>query len=186
MLERRHTDRLAAAATSWSDANAVYLFNPIAAAAVRNSLTSPGAIPVDPIYGDVPVTPLSVFLQTEWRSIAERRATAIVLAISLYRVDHQQHWPASLAELVPTYLPAVPDDPFQKDGTPIGYIIRKNALPDGSDRPLLYFDLNEKPETAKLPATPTFGWNGAGPQWRDLSRWYMPGTQNSPQQTPNR
>jgi hypothetical protein len=77
-----------------------------------------------------------------------------------------------LTELVPAYLPAVPDDPFAAVPTPIGYVIRKNATPDGQDRPMLYFGTVGDPEKSPLPPNPAFGWSSNGAQWRDLSRWY--------------
>ena len=52
------------------------------------------------------------------------------LAIRLHEIDHGRR-PAKLTNLVPDYLDAVPDDPFAKSGTPIGY------LPN-APRPLLY------------------------------------------------
>jgi hypothetical protein len=48
-----------------------------------------------------------------------------VLAIERYRLSNKDHLPASLQELVPAYLGAVPADPF--DGRPIRY----NRLPKG-------------------------------------------------------
>lgn len=54
-------------------------------------------------------------------SLAQRRAQAIALAIRLYQLDHDQAYPSRLDELVPTYLPQVPDDPFAADERPFGY-----------------------------------------------------------------
>ncbi len=45
---------------------------------------------------------------------------AIALAIRLYVLDHGRR-PARLEALVPDYLPAVPDDPFARDGRAIRY-----------------------------------------------------------------
>jgi hypothetical protein len=50
------------------------------------------------------------------RQLARRRMAAVALAMRLYEVDHG-HWPAKLENLVPKYLPAVPDDPFLPAGT---------------------------------------------------------------------
>ena len=49
---------------------------------------------------------------------AHRRATAVILAAKLFNADTGR-WPASLDDLVPTYLPLVPDDPFLPPGTPM-------------------------------------------------------------------
>ena len=53
-------------------------------------------------------------------TVASRRMAAIALAIRLYELDHGRR-PATLAELVPTYLQIVPRDPFAADGHEIGY-----------------------------------------------------------------
>ncbi|KPK75987.1 MAG: hypothetical protein AMS25_17800 [Gemmatimonas sp. SM23_52] len=52
------------------------------------------------------------------RGTQERDATLAALACELYR-RRTGHWPASLAELAPRYLPAVPLDRF--DGQPLRY-----------------------------------------------------------------
>ncbi|GIK16684.1 MAG: hypothetical protein BroJett003_16480 [Planctomycetota bacterium] len=69
-------------------------------------------------------------LDGEFRLKAQRRMAATALAIRMYEVDHGRR-PASLAELVPEYLPGVPEDPFADRGTPIRY------APD-ADPPVLY------------------------------------------------
>ena len=55
---------------------------------------------------------------------------AVALAIRLYEIDNGRR-PAKLADLVPKYLPAVPDDPFDNPGQPLRY------LPN-AQRPILY------------------------------------------------
>ena len=47
---------------------------------------------------------------------------AVALAIRLYRADHGGAWPASLGELVPAYLPAIPIDPLASNGSPLHYV----------------------------------------------------------------
>jgi hypothetical protein len=61
------------------------------------------------------------FLLTHYRCLAKRRAAALVLALRLYQLDHAGALPARLAELAPTYLPAVPLDPLAADARPLGY-----------------------------------------------------------------
>ena len=118
------------------------------------------------------------FFETFYRTLAERRATAVSLAARLYYLDHGR-WPDRLDELVPKYLPALPADPFHDDGRPFGYTIARGALPDGGDRPLIYFDAGPA-DPAGWVDEPTYGWyirRGArGPwrQYRDLSRWSPP------------
>ena len=59
-----------------------------------------------------------------------RRAAAVALALRLYELDHGRR-PSTLAELVPSYLPAVPVDPFDPACGEIRYV--PNARP-----PVLY------------------------------------------------
>jgi hypothetical protein len=59
-----------------------------------------------------------------WRSAAEMRCAIAGIACERYRMKTGR-WPASLAVLVPEYLPAVPNDPF--DNQPM----RFKKLPDG-------------------------------------------------------
>jgi hypothetical protein len=72
-------------------------------------------------------------------SSADRRAAAILLALQLYAVDHHGQLPKSLAELIPAYLPILPDDPFAAPGRPFGYVATGNIPyiyslgPDGVD-----------------------------------------------------
>jgi hypothetical protein len=69
-------------------------------------------------------------LSSQFVTLAERRMAATALALRLYEIDHGRR-PATLAELVPNYLPAVPRDPFAADDRPLVY------LPD-ADPPVLY------------------------------------------------
>lgn len=81
------------------------------------------------------------FLELHFRGLAQRRMAATALAIRLYQVDHGQR-PATLDELVPEYLPALPVDPFTEDAGPLRYLphgtpprlysIGENGVDDGS------------------------------------------------------
>ncbi len=53
-------------------------------------------------------------------SIGARRLAATRLAIRLYELDHGAP-PTSLTDLVPDFLPGVPEDPLFDDHRPIGY-----------------------------------------------------------------
>ena len=53
-----------------------------------------------------------------WRDQAEMRCTAAALAVERYRLKHGR-WPERLDDLAPTFLKAVPADPF--DGKPLRY-----------------------------------------------------------------
>ena len=124
---------------------------------------------------------LSRFLEQHYRVSAERRATAVIVAANLYRHDHGR-WPDDAAALVPNYLDALPADPFRPDGSPIGYILLRGALPDGGDRPMVYFELGEATEGV-IDTEPMYSWQtdpryrlGARErrqvrQYRDASYW---------------
>lgn len=62
--------------------------------------------------------------------LAFRRMAAVALAMRLFEVDRGRR-PAKLADLVNEYIPAVPDDPFAAQPSPIRYV------PDPAE-PLLY------------------------------------------------
>lgn len=120
-------------------------------------------------------------IERDLRMRTERRMAAVALAVRLYRLDHGGAWPASLQELVPRYLPAVPLDPLAAGDKPLGYVILKGALPGGGDRPLVYsVGENGVDDTAgvtapTVPTLPNYDWLPKSPdQWRDLSRWAVP------------
>ncbi len=69
-------------------------------------------------------------LTLHFRLIAMRRMAATALAMRMYELDHGRR-PETLDQLVPDYLPDVPDDPFSETPRPIGY--RPDANP-----PVLY------------------------------------------------
>jgi hypothetical protein len=53
--------------------------------------------------------------------LAYRRLAGTALAIAVYRADHDGQWPQSLEQLVPQYLPEVPQDPLSIAAVPIQY-----------------------------------------------------------------
>jgi hypothetical protein len=177
-LIQRKVDRLAVAAPSESAATIIYQSNPTrplgsGATGFGQPKNPPGSSPRwAGVYEDPFSWSFSRYVHVEWIRSADCRCAAIALAIRLYRVDHQGDWPATLAELVPIYLPAVPADPFAPTPSPIGYIIRKHATPAGGDRPVLYFALVGNPAKVPLPPIPNFDWTQTNGQWRDISRWY--------------
>jgi hypothetical protein len=118
----------------------------------------------------------SRYFDTQFRAIADRRATAIVLAAQLYRAEHA-HWPQRLEELAPSYLPAIPVDPFL-EGAAMHYVIVKGGLPDGNDRPLIYYEagngLSEGPPPESMCAfyqSNKMGHHDPIRQYRDFARW---------------
>lgn len=67
---------------------------------------------------------------SSYRDLTDRRLAALALAVRLYELDHGRR-PDMLAALVPTYIPAIPLDPFDADDAPLRY------APDAPS-PLLY------------------------------------------------
>jgi hypothetical protein len=102
---------------------------------------------------------------------ADRYAAATALAVRLFRVDRGR-WPRSLAEMVPTYLAEVPDDPEAR-GEKIGYGLMRGGLPGGGDRPLLFFGSADlRRNRSQPPGEPQFGeWGMERLEWIELSRW---------------
>lgn len=56
---------------------------------------------------------------------AHTRAATVAVAATNYRID-TGHYPSSLEELVPKYLPAIPADPF--DGKPMRYLLKDGQV----------------------------------------------------------
>lgn len=79
----------------------------------------------------------AVPVATLYRNTARMRLAATALAIRLYQADHG-HRPATLNDLVPRYLTALPADPFADDRRPLGYL-PQGVTPILSD-PTLYND----------------------------------------------
>jgi hypothetical protein len=59
------------------------------------------------------------------RCRANLLAAATAVACERFRLKHDR-WPRDLAELTPTFLPAVPQNPF--DGKPIGYRVLQDRV----------------------------------------------------------
>jgi hypothetical protein len=124
---------------------------------------------------------LTRYFETNFRIIAERRATAVSLAAQLYRADHGGQWPARLDQLTPAYLASVPVDPFYDDGRTLGYIV-KTIRAGGSPRPLVYFG-DGADDPSAIASEPMYGWQQSRTpgksslnirQYRDLSRFAPP------------
>ncbi len=81
---------------------------------------------------------LDRILLSHFRALAMRRMAAVALASRLYQADHGER-PVTLNELLPDYLPFVPEDPFSPTRSPIGYApgarwaILYSVGPDGVD-----------------------------------------------------
>jgi hypothetical protein len=173
MLERRAVDRLAADCPDAVSAARFYAAHPAPHVSELSSSIFTGSVqktvPSARMMESYLENGLDRYEKVEWIDVAHRRMAAVSLAIRLYHVDHRQ-WPATLSELVPVDLDSVPTDPFMAGGPPVGYVIRRHALSDGGDRPMIYCGPVGDPQTAKLSATPMFGYGNE--LWRDVSRWY--------------
>lgn len=66
-------------------------------------------------------------ISAKYQTITDRRLAATSLAIAWYRAEHAGAFPASLQDLVPTYLPAVPIDAMSA-GQPIRYRAGDNPI----------------------------------------------------------
>ncbi len=123
-------------------------------------------------------------IETSNRLNAERGLVAMSLACHLYRFDTGQ-WPKSLNDLN-SYLPSVPTDPFGDGKQTLGYALIKGALPDGSDRPLVYSRAGMKDGLffrIDVPAYSFYVGDGSqlpaqkqkqGGQFRDVAGWAPP------------
>jgi len=121
-------------------------------------------------------------VQNHMTSRADRRMSAVSLAVQLYRADHG-YWPPSLEALVPKYLPAVPVDPMAPNGRPLGYVLVKGGLPDGGDRPLVFsVGTDGVDDSARdgIPTGPMYGWYRGRDEWHDLTRWAPPPSTTQP------
>jgi hypothetical protein len=74
------------------------------------------AAPIRHSFARILMPSMDRAVETSYRSRAERRMAAVVLAIRWYATEHQGQLPATLDALVPKYLPAVPRDAFMAGG----------------------------------------------------------------------
>ena len=116
-------------------------------------------------------------IETFGRIKAECTFAAISLACHLFRSDRGR-WPNDLSELVPKYLPTVPIDPWSNGKVAFAYVVIKDGLPDGSDRPLIYCRCNSPDGLFFRIDQPEYSYyneDGSddkhGGQFRDIVRW---------------
>jgi hypothetical protein len=105
-----------------------------------------------------------------------------VAGVSYFQFE-KKRWPNSVDELVPVYLPSVPIDPWGYGKQTFGYLLVKNGLPDGEDRPLVYSRCESKDGLFFRVDRPEYGFyygDGSdlpnskqkqGGQFRDVARW---------------
>ena len=150
---------------------AAALFAPPAAAAAKREPVDYPRLLSNSLFG---ATTLGRAIDQHMRLRADRRMTAVSLAAQLYRADNG-HWPPSIDAMVPRYLPAVPADPMAADGRPLKYLLVRDGLPGGGDRPLVYSvgrnGVDDTPDLTVLPNSPWSGWHNGRDEYRDLARW---------------
>jgi hypothetical protein len=117
-------------------------------------------------------------IQTGYRIEEECNATAVSLAVRLYRLDHGK-LPPSLEALVPTYLPDVPRDPLAAGDKRLGYVVL-----DGGRRAIVYsVGENQIDDTAAglpVPTVPMYGWTNGLDIYHDLAHWSPPPPSTQP------
>jgi hypothetical protein len=124
-------------------------------------------------------------LEVAKRTDSERTLAAMSLACHLYQLKNQ-HWPNSLADLVPEYLPSAPVDPWGNGHQMFGYVLIKSGLTNGADRPLVYCRCNGRDGLFFRTDAPQYGFyvgDGSdqptrnqkqGGEFRDVVRWSPP------------
>jgi hypothetical protein len=125
-------------------------------------------------------TTLARLLETFNRCNTERTFAAMSLACHLYLLENH-HWPDSLGELVPKYMPRIPIDPWGDSKQTLGYALIEPGLPDGSDRPLVYCRFGSTGALSYRTDQPQYGFYNipgsntlpAG-QFRDVASWVPP------------
>jgi hypothetical protein len=75
-------------------------------------------------------SPMNRAIETHFRGATDRRLAAAALAVRAYAVAHQGNLPKQLDDLVPAYLPSVPDDPMAV-AQPLKYLA-------DADHPVVY------------------------------------------------
>jgi len=120
------------------------------------------------------------------RNDTDQDFAAMSLACHIFLYE-KGHWPNSLAELMPAYLPMAPVDPWGDEKQTLGYVLVKGGLPDGSDRPLVFSRCNSRDGLFYRLDEPEYGYytgDGSrnkpperqkqGGEFRDVARWTPP------------
>jgi hypothetical protein len=94
-------------------------------------------------YVAIPDVPYEMYMH--FGGVAFRRMAAISVAIRVYQSDHGGRPPKNLGELIPDYLPSIPIDPFDENGSPIRLNSQRSWL--YSVGTPLYRDLSRWPST---------------------------------------
>ena len=129
--------------------------------------------------------------ETFARCDAVQIMAAMSLACHLYQFE-MKRWPQSLAEIVPDYLPSAPLDNWGDGKQTFGYVVIAHALPDGSDRPLVYCRCESRDGLFYRTDSPHYGFyfgDGSdrgkrdqkrGGQFYDVAAWTPSATNDRP------
>lgn len=130
LLLLNHTERLARAMDESGNWPAFQQAAPRVPEAVAQR--SPGHPAADALFGFDDRA-----LQGQFRGLTDRLLAATALAIQLYRADHNGALPPALDDLVPAYLPSLPNDPLAPGG-PLRYRRGDLNAQDPLARPAVY------------------------------------------------
>jgi hypothetical protein len=118
---------------------------------------------------------MSRLIRTFKRIQMEQGLAAMSLACQVFRFE-KNHWPDSLDDLIPAYLPHAIADPFGNGQQALGYVLIVGGLPDGSDRPLVYSRSDSTDGMFYITNDSLYGYYAYdqtehGGQFRDVARW---------------
>jgi hypothetical protein len=112
--------------------------------------------------------------KTDYRIEEECSSAAISLAVRLYRLDHADALPPTLAALVPNYLPKVPVDPMAAGNKTFGYRVL-----NGGERAIVYSvgedGVDDTAAGVPVPQVPNYTWDkNIKDVYHELLRWRPP------------
>jgi hypothetical protein len=99
---------------------------------------------------------------------ADLAGARVMVAIERYRADNAGAPPQTLAALVPTYLPALPDDPYAPAGVTFGYQVLTSKDERGRVYLLYSYGANLKDDSASATDDPNITGRAAGARPADL------------------
>ena len=91
-------------------------------------------------------------------ALTARRMATVAMGFRLYSLDHGDY-PRELAQLVPTYLPAIPADPCPANHDPLGYLLESQG-----NRPAILTSGPPRSMKQQLPPRPNYVFSAYGVQ----------------------
>jgi hypothetical protein len=98
------------------------------------------SLPAGQLVGHLMIPNLALTFFVGDQNELEVAATRLMVALELFRSEHADY-PDRLSELVPAYLPALPDDPFSSDGFRYRRLKEGETAPPGGDRLYLLYSI---------------------------------------------